>query len=59
LNDPFLVRCVESINDLTCDRERVCYWRRSALDPIGQRLAFHQLEHQRPDAISFFEAISD
>ena len=50
VHDPFLVRGVERIGDLTRDRERVCDWHRSALDPIGQRLAFHQLEHQRPDA---------
>ncbi len=51
------MRGVESIGDLTRNRERVGYRRRSALDPIGQRFAFHQLEHQGADAIGFFEAV--
>ena len=57
MDDAFLVRGVERIGDLVRDRERVGDRHRSSLDPIGQRLAFHQLEHQRPHAVGGFEAV--
>ena len=54
---PFLVRGLERIGDLPRDGERLGDRQRSALEAIGQRRSFDQLEDQRGDAVGFFEAV--
>ena len=57
MDDPFLVRGLERLGDLACDRERLGNRQRSALQAIGQRRSLDQLEDQRRDAVGFFETV--
>src|SRR5262245_39569792 len=56
MHDPFLVRGLEGQRDLPRDRERLGYRQGTALEPLLERVAVHELEHERADAVSFLDA---
>jgi hypothetical protein len=57
MDDPRLVRRFESLGDLLRNRERVLERDRSLRDPIGERRAFDELEHQRVNTTGIFETV--
>jgi hypothetical protein len=57
VNDPFLVRGVERIGNLPGDCERLGDRERAARQPIGKGVPLHQLQHQRPKALGFLDAV--
>jgi hypothetical protein len=52
------VRGLQTLGDLTGDRQRLVEKNRSACETLGQILAVHILERERDRAISFFEAMN-
>ena len=46
MHDALLVRRFECYGDLARDLERLLDRDPAALQPLGERLAFHQLEHE-------------
>ena len=57
MDDPFLVRGLERLGDLTGDGERLGDRQRSSTQAIGQRRSLDQFEDQRRDAVRFFETV--
>jgi hypothetical protein len=57
MDDPRLVRRFERFGDLPRDGQRFVERNRTLRDPIGQRRAFHQLQHQRAHAVGVFETV--
>ena len=57
MDDARLVCGFERFRDLPCNRQRFIEWERALGDSIGQRRAFHQLQHQRMHATGVFEAV--
>jgi len=57
MDDARLVGRFECLSDLPRDRQRFVERDRSLRDPIGQRRAFHQLQHQRAHAVGVFEVV--
>ena len=57
MDDPFPVRRVECLGDLTRDRERLGDGQRPAGQTIGERRPFDELEDQRGHAVRFFEPV--
>ncbi len=47
MNDPALVRRLERVGDLPRDGQCLVERHAASRDPIGQRRAFDQLQHQR------------
>ena len=47
VDDPLLVRRFERLGDLPRDRQRFVERNRPARDPLGERLALDQLQHER------------
>ncbi len=58
VNHTFLMRSFERCGDVTGDRERRRDRRACLSKPLGQRLAFDQLQHERANAVDIFEAIN-
>jgi hypothetical protein len=48
---------LERVRDLLRDRQRFVGRDRAQRDPIGQRRAFHELQHQRAHAVRFFQTV--
>ena len=57
MDDPFLVRGLERIADLARDGQRVRGPEASGLNDRVERLALHQLHHERRDPLGLFEAV--
>ena len=57
MDDPLLVRFRERLGDLTRDHDRLVDGDRSALDSIGERPAFDELEHQELRRTRSVEAV--
>ena len=57
MDDALLVRRVERLGDLAGDGERLRDRQGAALEAIGERRPFDQFEHQRGDAIRFFQPV--
>ena len=57
MDDALLVRGLERLGDLACNGEGLGDRQRSALETIGERRAFDQLEDQRGHAIGFFQSV--
>ena len=56
MNDPFLVRGVEGIGNLSCNRQRFPERHRTAGNAIRQRFAIDELQHERAKFAGFFAA---
>jgi hypothetical protein len=50
MDDALLMRGLEGVGNLRGDRQGVDERQRPASDPLGQCVAFHELEHERPDS---------
>ena len=57
MHDALLVRRLQRLRDLARDRERLVQRHRPARDPLRQRLALDELEHQRTDAARLLDAV--
>ena len=57
MDDPLLVRRLERLGDLLCDRQRFINRNRAPSDPIRQRRAVHQFKHQGMNPSSVFQAV--
>src|SRR5262245_15344552 len=57
MDDALIVRGFEGLNDLPGNRERVVNGNRAVKKTFFERLSFHELEHERADAVGFFEAV--
>ena len=61
MDDAEVVRRLERVGDLPCDRQSLCHRNRPAPDDRGQVFAFDQLHHERANAaarsLRFFEAV--
>ena len=57
VHDPLLVRGLEGAGDLARDLERFVDGKRSASDPLGERLALDELENQRLAAVLLLEPV--
>jgi len=55
MDDAQFVGRLEGFGDLPRDVQRLGERKRSAGDPLGQRLAVDQFEHERAEAIGLFE----
>ena len=58
MHDPFFMRGFEGQRDLTRDRERFVQRQRPGGQPIGQRAARHQLEHQELVGPALLESVN-
>ena len=52
-----LVRCFQRYSDLSGDRQRFIDGQRAELESVGDCLAVHQFEHERPVAVRFLEPV--
>ena len=50
MDDAALVRRVERVGELPSDVQRLADRQRPAREPVGERLAFDELEHERVHA---------
>jgi hypothetical protein len=57
MDDAFLMRRIERVNDLSGDCQRLGEEQRSRRDLMGERRAFDEFEDERLDAIDFFHAM--
>ena len=57
MNDSFLMRGLERVHDLTCDRQRLVHRHRLAMDPFVERLTWDELHHQEVTALGFLETV--
>ena len=57
MNDPFLVRRLERLGDLPRNREGLGHRQTPALQALGEGGPLDQLEHQRRQAIDFFQSV--
>jgi hypothetical protein len=57
MDDPLLVGGIERIRDLPRQGERLCERHRATREPVGQRLAVHQLHDERADVGAVLDAI--
>ena len=57
MDDALLVRRFERFGDLARDRQRLADIERAARDPLGQRLALDQLQHEHANAVRLFQPI--
>ena len=57
MNDPLPMGTVERVGNLLRDRQRVAHRDRSAVQAIGQRLAFHELQHERRNALDVLQPV--
>ena len=57
MHDPLLVRRLERPGDLTGDLEALVDRHRPAGDPLGERVALDELEHERLDPSRLLEAV--
>ena len=57
MHDAVLVRDLEGLRDLFGNAQRVDDRYRSLRDPIGERLPFDQLEHERVYGSAVFETV--
>ena len=57
VNDPFFMRGIESLRNLTGNRYDLVGSERSARDAVSERLAVDELQHQRRHATCVFDAI--
>src|SRR5213594_3326006 len=58
VNDPFLVRRLESVGHLARDRQRFGEWQRPSLQALGKRLTFHQFENEKLRPVRFFQPVN-
>src|SRR5262249_34736123 len=58
MDDPLPVRCLEGLRDLTRNRDSLVDLESAALDPIGKRRAFDELQHERVNAARVLEAMN-
>ena len=57
MNDAPLMRGFEGVGDLLGDGQGFVYWDCPLRDALSQRRPFNQLQHQRPYAVLFFQAV--
>ena len=57
MNDALLVRCLERVRDLARDRQGLVHRQGPGRDPLGQRLALDELQHQRLEVADLLEPI--
>ena len=57
MNDTLLVRRFEPIGNLLRQREGFVQRKRTARDPLSERLAFDELHNEELSAFAFFEAV--
>ena len=57
VHDPLLVRGLERVRDLARDRERLVDRHRAGRDPLRQRLALDELEHERLDVAGLLQPV--
>lgn len=57
MDDAALMRGFEGVRDLLRNRQHLIEGKRSVGNALGERRAFDQLQHQRPDAVGFFQAV--
>jgi hypothetical protein len=59
MDDAEIVCRLQRVGDLTRDAQRLVERHRPLRDPIGQRRALDELEHQRADAVGLLEPVDD
>ena len=57
MDDPGLVRGLQRFRNLLRNRQRLIQRDRPLRDPISESRAFDQLQHQRPRALGFLDAV--
>ena len=57
MDDALVVRRLERFGDLPRHRQRIDEWQRTAFNPLRQRVAFDQFEHQRLPAARLFKSV--
>lgn len=58
MNDSVLVRRLERVRDLLCDRQRLIERHRAARDPLRKILALDQFHDESTDTARFFKAVN-
>ena len=57
VDDPLLVCCFEGFGDLLSNRQRLVERDSASFDAVSQRRPFDEFQNQRPDAVSFLQAV--
>jgi hypothetical protein len=58
VDDAFLVRRLQGFGDLHEAGKSFVYRNPTSLEPFGQRFAFHELHHQKSNAVRFFQTMN-
>ena len=58
MDDSVLVRGLQRLGDLRRDRQRLVERHRARRNSIRERRPFHELQHERGDAVGVFEAVN-
>ncbi len=56
MDDALRMRCFESLDNLSRNRQRIVQRQRALGDAIGERWSLHEFEHERSDSIRLLEA---
>ena len=57
MDDALLMRRLERVGDLARDRERLLNGSGARRQTLGQRRAFHELEHEAAHAVGLFQSV--
>ena len=57
MDDPVLVRRLERVGDLRGNGQRLGERDRPSRHPLGERLALHELHHERRSALDLLDAV--